>query len=113
MKSLFRRFVFLSAFFLFVVLLARPTQALTFNVTYDSTVTSSPNSAQIQSAFNYAASYIQMAVTNAATINITVSFTTGVGLGSSLTEFVGTTTYAQLTNALRNARTTANDSNAV
>jgi hypothetical protein len=88
-------------------------KALVISTTFDSTVTSSANSAQIQAAFNYAASYVQMIATNNITVNITVSYTTNVGLGSSLTEFIGTTSYATLTNALRNARTTANDSNAV
>jgi hypothetical protein len=108
-KNVFARLVAIAVF----INLLLSGRALTFNTTFDSTVTSSTNSAQIQSAFNYATSYLQMAVTNAITINLTVSFTTNIGLGSSSTAFVGTTSYASLTNALRNARTTANDSNAV
>lgn len=94
-------------------------RALTFNVTFDSSVTSSVNSAQIQSAFNTAAQYLQNLYTNNIVINVTVywgsvgPFSGGIGLGASETSFVGTVTYAQMTNALRNARTTLADSNAV
>jgi hypothetical protein len=100
-------------------LLALPARSMVINIAYDSSVTSSPNSLQIQTAFNAAAIYIQNLFTNNITVNIDVywgpfgPFAGGVGFGSSNTEFVGTFTYAALTNALRNARTTAADSNAV
>ena len=94
-------------------------RALTFNVTFDGSVTSSTNSAQIQSAFNTAAQYLQKLYTNNIVINVTVywgsvgPFSGGIGLGASETQFIGTLTYAQLTNALRAARTTSADTNAV
>jgi hypothetical protein len=102
-----------------ILLWAAPSQALVFNITYDASVTGSANSAQIQAAFNTAASYLQSVITNNITINISNfwgavgPFASGISLGASSTRFTGTTTYATLTNALRNARTTANDSNAV
>lgn len=96
-----------------------PASALTISTTYDSSVTSSVNSAQIQSAFNKAAQYIQGLYTNPITINITVywgatgPFSGGISLGASQSEVLGTITYDQLTNALRSARTTLADSNSV
>ena len=95
--------------------------ALTINVSYDSSVTSQPNAAQIESAFAAAVQTFQNLYTNAITVNITVywgatgPFSAGVGLGASQTEltydpFFG---YLDLTNALRAARTTAADTNSV
>ena len=101
------------------LLLGSPSRALVFNTTYDASVTGSAYSAQIQSAFATATTYLSSLITNNMTINITVywgavgPFSGGISLGASSTSFAGTTTYAGLTNALRNARTTANDSNAV
>ena len=111
----------LTAIFTVVIalILAPPVRAMNINVTYDASVTSATNSAQIQTGFNAAAQYIQNLYTNNITINITVywgsygPFAGGVGFGSSDTTFVGTFTYAALTNALRNSRTTLSDSNAV
>lgn len=103
----------------FAWLFALPAHALVFNTTYDVSVTSSTSSAQIQTGFNAATGYIQNLYSNNITINLTVywgavgPFSGGIGLGASDTHFVGTVTYAQLTNALRSSRTTAADSNAV
>lgn len=89
------------------------------NVTYDISLASATNATQIQAAFNAAARYIQNLYTNNITINITMywgafgPFSSGVGFGSSNTQFVGTYAYSTLTNVLRNARTTLEDSNAV
>lgn len=94
-------------------------QALTFNVTYDASVTASTNSTQIQSAFNTATQILQGLYTNPITINITVywgatgPFSGGIGLGASQSQIVGTVTYGQLTNALRSSRTTLADTNSV
>lgn len=94
-------------------------RALTFNVTYDASVSNSANSAQIQSAFNAATQILQNLYTNSITINLTVywgnvgPFAGGISLGASQTQFIGTFSYGTLTNALRNSRTTSADTNAV
>src|SRR5258706_6109097 len=107
---------------LFVALLpAISAHALTFNVTYDTSVTSLTNAAQVESAFAVATQTFQSLYTNAITINLTVywgpngPFTNGINLGASYTQFAGSSSfkYPQLTNALRAARTTLADSNAV
>ena len=94
-------------------------QALTFNITYDSSLTSQANAAQIETDFGIATQLMQTLYTNASSVNITVywgdngPFTNGIDLGASHTEAVGYYTYAQLTDALRASRTTLADSNAV
>jgi hypothetical protein len=89
--------------------------ALTFNITYDSSVTSQANAAQITNAFGIATQTIQTLYTNSSSVNIFVYFSSSVGLGASQTSFVGSGgfLYPQLTNVLRSARTTAADSNSV
>ena len=107
--------------YLLVGLLAGRVQAVTFNITYDASVTASTNSANIQSAFGAATQILQNLYTNSSTVNITVywgnvgPFVGGIGLGASQTQFTGSSgfKYPQLTNALRTARTTAADSNSV
>ncbi len=95
-----------------------PSHALIIAPTYDISVTTNVNAAQILSAFNTAVQYFQNLYTNNITINITVyfgpygPFTSGVGLGASETSF-SPSSYISITNALRNSRTTAADSNAV
>jgi len=101
--------------------LASPVRALTINVTYDSSVTSLANAAQVETAFATAAQTIQNLYTNPITANITVywgatgPFTGGISLGASQTQLLGSPAFAypDLTNALRTARTTAADSNSV
>jgi hypothetical protein len=96
-------------------------RALTINVTYDSSVTNIGTLIQVKTAFGAAVQTIQNLYTNAITVNITVySDNAGpfgdIGLGESNTHFTGNKTqfeYPQLTNALRNARTTLADSNSV
>jgi hypothetical protein len=85
-----------------------PAHALVINTTYDSTVTSLANSAQVQSAFNYAASQYQGLFTDPITINITVSAGT-TGLGGSSSALVGYFSYAQIRNALIADAKSAND----
>ncbi len=58
--------------------LAVPVRALTINVTYDSSVTSLPNAAQVEAAVACAVQTFQDLYTNAITVNITVSFSSGV-----------------------------------
>jgi hypothetical protein len=98
---------------LVVFVLAPPVQALTFNVTYDSSVTSLTNAAQVETAFAAAVQTIQNLYTNPITVNLTVYFSSSVDLGASSTSLTGNPAYADLTNALRAARTTAADSNSV
>jgi hypothetical protein len=92
---------------------AVPVRALTISVTYDSTVTSQPNAAQIESAFADAAQTFQDLYTNNITIDITVYYEGGIGLGESLTTFTGNPAYSDLVSALSASRTTAADSNSV
>jgi hypothetical protein len=100
---------------------AQPVKAMTLNLTYDTSVTSlgAPLSAEIESAVNAAAQTLQNLYTNPITVNITVywgatgPFSGGIGLGESSYVLVGNPTYSQLTNALRSARTTPADTNAV
>jgi hypothetical protein len=106
-----------SAFIIFI--LAQPAQALIINTTYDSSVTSLGNAAQVEAAFGVAAQMFQGQYTNAVTINITVywgatgPFGGGIDLGASRTHYRGNPTYIQVTNALRAARSSTADSNAV
>ena len=108
--KLFIRGVFTTAI---LVALKLPATALTFNLTFDTSVTSLANAAQVEAAFTNATQVFQNLYTNAMTVNITVLFSSGISLGESSTSLRGNPTYAQLTNALRTARTTAADSNSV
>ncbi len=111
-----RRFViaqWLVLMTLVVFVLAPPVQALTFNVTYDSSVTSLANAAQVEAAFAAATQTIQNLYTNPITVNITVLFSSGVSLGESNTQLTGNPAYSDLVNALSATRTTAADSNSV
>lgn len=87
--------------------------ALTIVPTYDSSITSLANAAQIEGAFSNAAAAFENHFTNVAVINLNVFFTNNISLGASITKFIGNPTYAQLTNALHNARVSAADSNSV
>lgn len=97
---------------------ATPLPALTINPTYDSSVTSLTNAAQVESAFAAAVETLQSLYTNNATINITVywgpagPFTNGINLGRSyLTVF--STSYSQITNALFMCRASTADTDSV
>jgi len=92
--------------------LALPAKAMTFNVTFDTSVTSLANALQVETAFTNATQVFQILYTNAMTVNLTVYFSGGVALGRSSYNLTGTT-YGGLTNALRAARTTTADSNSV
>jgi hypothetical protein len=117
-----RRFLFGNGALLFFLLLTiGSARALTFNITYDSSVTNLGTLAQVQTAVGIATQTLQSLYTNAITLNITV-YSAGAGpfgninLGQSQTEFIynpSTFNYPQLTNALRAARTTAADTNSV
>lgn len=86
---------------------------MTLNVTFDSSITGLGNAAQVEAAINLAAQVIKTLYTNNITVNITAFFSSSVGLGESESELTGNPSYAQLTNYLRAARTTLEDSNAV
>ena len=90
-----------------------PVQALTISVTYDSSVTSLTNAAQVEAAFTDATQVFQNLYTNAITVNLTVYFSSSVGLGQSSTQLTGNPAYSDLVNALSAAAKTAADSNAV
>ncbi|HLX71639.1 MAG TPA: NF038122 family metalloprotease [Verrucomicrobiae bacterium] len=92
--------------------------AFTIKATYDSSVTSLTNAAQIESAFAAAVATFQSLYTNNATINITVywgpggPFTNGINLSRSFLTVFGTS-YPQITNALFMSRASAADTNSV
>ena len=87
--------------------------AMTINVTYDSSVTSLTNAAQVEAAVASAVQTFQDLFTNAITVNITVAFSSSVGLGQSSTPETGNPVYDDLVNALSASSTTAADSNSV
>ena len=97
---------------------ARFASAITFNITYDASVMSSTNSAQIQAAFGAVTQTFEDAFTNVATFNITVywgatgPFADGIDLGRSQFALIGST-YSKITNALRSRRASADDTNSV
>ena len=83
---------------------------LVINPTFDSSVTSSPDSAAIQSAVNYAAQQLENQFSDAITINIRVVAVPGTSvLGMSSSSLSGPFTYAQIRTALLAHATTAND----
>lgn len=101
-----------------VFALGLPARALVINAIYDISVTSSPQAAQIESAFNWVVQTYENQFTNAITVNITVywgaSLNLGqVGLGASYTSGIFVEDYTQVLNALTAARSDSYDSNAV
>src|SRR5579859_2271289 len=56
-----------------------PLNALTINLTFDSSVINLPNAAQVESACNYAATQFESIFANNITINITVKAVQGTG----------------------------------
>jgi hypothetical protein len=95
-----------------LIILPCSARALVFNITFDSSVTSQPNAAQIEAAYGVATQALSSLFTNNITLNITVFWQT-VGLGESQAGLIGNPSYAQIVSALKAARTTANDTNAV
>jgi hypothetical protein len=98
---------------LFACMSALPVRAMTINVTYDTTVTSQPNAAQIESAFGDVVGTFQDLYTNNITVDVTVYYETGIGLGESSTEFTGNPAYSDVIKALKASATTAEDSNSI
>lgn len=88
--------------------LAAPAQAMHINPVFDSSITSRSNAAQIESAFNAAASQFDSAFKNPATVNISVSWgsvggqTIAAGdLGQSIDNLSGYYSYSSLSGYLR------------
>lgn len=106
------------AVFLFLFLQAGFVSALTFNISYDSSVTSLTNAAEVENAFVTATRLFSDLFTNVATINIKMywgpvgPFTNGISLGRSQFKLAGSS-YAQITSALAAHRASAADTNAV
>ena len=90
---------------------ATPAGAVTFNLTYDSTVTSLSYASQVESACNYVGQQYQSLLSDPITININIGAMTK-GLGQSTSELEGVD-YATLRSALAADRKTANDRTAV
>lgn len=93
-------------------------KALVINATYDTSVTSSPQAAQIENAYNWVIQTYENQFTNDITVNITVywggSADLGqVGLGESETFAVGANDYSQVVGALYAAQSSAYDTEAV
>ncbi len=87
---------------------------MTIHLTFDSSVTSNPNSSQIQAACNYVAAELQSNFTNPITINITVVAAPGTSVfGQSSSALIGTYTYSQIRGFLSAAATTADDAAAL
>lgn len=93
---------------------AATAQAMTIVLTFDSTVTSNPNSAAIQSACTYAANLLASHYTNAITVRIKVVAQAGTSTFGSSTSFIqGFYSYAQVKGFLAAAATTPDDTTAV
>jgi autotransporter-associated beta strand protein len=86
----------------------QPARAITINPTYTASVTSHPNSAAIQNAFNYVCLQFKNMYSDPINVNITVVAGT-TGLGGSSTGILGTNTYTQMRTALINDATSAED----
>ena len=107
------------------ILAVLPAQAVTLNIIYNASVSNSIYSPLIQSALNSVSNNFHVLFTNACTVNVTCywgqagPFLTNNDLATdarvSVSQFqeADNFSYAQITNALRNARVDADDSNAV
>jgi hypothetical protein len=99
--------------------LGLPVRAVTINVTYDTSVSNSPFFSQIKSALGVVTNTFHVLFTNSSSVNLTCywgtvgPFVGGVQLGENIYQRVGPFTYAEITNALRSARSSASDSNSV
>ena len=90
-----------------------PARAMIILPTYDSTITSSPNFAQIQNAFNYAAAQFTNQFSDAITVSITVTSVGGTStLGQSDTNLQGSN-FTQIQNALISHKTTSADNGTI
>jgi hypothetical protein len=85
---------------------------LVINPTFDSTITSDPNSAQIQTTINQAINFYKTNFTDNLTVNITFKIDQTISLGQSSFP-VGSVSYTDFRNALVSHATTANDALAI
>jgi hypothetical protein len=85
---------------------------LVINPTFDASITSNVNSAQIQATINQAIGYYQTNFSNNVTVNITFKIDESIALGQS-SFFVGGATYSDFRTALAGHATTANDATAL
>ncbi|HXC35654.1 MAG TPA: NF038122 family metalloprotease [Candidatus Acidoferrales bacterium] len=95
-----------------LMVLSCPARAMVINVTYDSSVTSAANAAQIEAAYNLVAQNFETLYTNPITVNITV-YWGGSAFGSSNFQLYGYYAYSDLISGLQAAETTPEDSTAV
>lgn len=95
-----------------LIILPFSVRALIFHITYDSSVTSQPNAAQIEAAYGVVTQQYSALFTNPITLNITVIWGNS-GFGSSSYPLLGGATYPQITSALKANSTTSVDTNAV
>jgi hypothetical protein len=93
-----------SAIFLF----ACPSRAITFHITYDPSVTSRSDYAQIQTAIAYTEREFSSLFTNNITINITITNDNTISGGESFENYIPTT-YTAIRNALAARANTADD----
>ena len=88
--------------------------SITFNTTFDSSVTSLANAAQWESAFNYATSQYSSLFSDPITINLIFKANPGTSiLGQSSTNLVGFLNYSQTVGALAADAKSADDATAV
>jgi hypothetical protein len=88
---------------------SRTMMSLVINPTFDSTVTSLSNAAQVEAAFNYAAQQYENLFSNPITLNITVKASAGTSVfGESGFAYTYSYSYQQIRSALlANSQTTA------
>jgi hypothetical protein len=94
------------------LVLVLPARAMFINITYDSSVTSLTNAAQVEAAFNFAAQTIQNLYTNPITMKVTVIWG-NTGLGASSFSYYTGITYKQVTNFLNSSQTSTSDKSAL
>ena len=85
-----------------VATLANSAHALTFNITYDNSLSAYPELTQLKTAVNYVANEFSTAYTNNVTLNLTIAGDSGpsvLGYSSANYEYQGYT-YAQIRTAL-------------
>lgn len=95
-----------------VLALPLSAQALTIHLIYDSSVTNLTNAAEVEGAFSAAVQTFQSLYTNPITVNITVEWGNS-DFGNSGEALDGWPSYAQITNALKDAAKTVADRSAV
>jgi autotransporter-associated beta strand protein len=95
-------------------LTARAFANVTINTTFDSSVTTLPNAAAIENAYNYAALQFHNLLADPINVNIAVRASAGTAIfGQSDFVLVGTQGYSDTRTALINDATTATDNTAV